>query len=92
MIDDVMNILEKVPLMVRLAIRARRAKTNPNSSRIIGLNGRAVTMIAPFGTVFLRNELWRARASVDVMTGENVRVIGLAGLTLDVAPVRDNFE
>ena len=79
-----MNILEKVFLMIRLAIRSRRAKAQPITSRIIGLTGRAETAIAPVGTVFLRNELWRACSDSHIDRGATVRVTGLAGFTLCV--------
>jgi membrane-bound ClpP family serine protease len=84
-----MNILEKVFLTVRVAIRSRRVKAQPGTSRIIGLTGRAETAIAPVGTVFLRNELWRACSDSHIDRGATVRVTGLAGLTLCVDPVTD---
>ena len=79
-----MNVLERFTLIVKLAIRARRAKVPTCTSRIIGLTGRTVTELAPDGTIFLRNELWRARSHVSIGSGETVRVTGLAGLTLEV--------
>ena len=84
-----MNTLDRITLMLRLAIRARRAKAATGTSRIIGLTGRAVTAIAPEGTVFLRNELWYARSPVNIAAGETVRITGLRGLVLDVDPDQD---
>ncbi len=81
-----MSVVERITLMVKLAVRARRAKRLAGNSRIIGLTGRAMTEIAPEGTIFLRNELWRARSSVKIVPGETVRVTGFAGLTLEVDP------
>ena len=85
-----MNILEKVFLMGRLAVRSRRAKAHPVTSRIIGLTGRAETAIAPVGAVFLRNELWRARSDSHIDRGTTVRVTGLEGLTLLVDPTAES--
>lgn len=79
-----MNALERMALMVRLSIRARRAKMSPASTGIVGLTGIAQTAIAPEGTVFVRGELWRARSQMNVSQGENVRVTGVEGLTLDI--------
>jgi membrane-bound serine protease (ClpP class) len=79
-----MNTLERITLMLRLSIRARRAKMNPGSTGILGLTGIAHTAIAPEGTVFVRGELWRARSQMNVSRGENVRVTGVEGLMLDV--------
>lgn len=74
----------RINLILRLAIRARRAKMSPGSIGILGLTGRAETAIAPQGAVFVRGELWRARSQVSIAPGETVRVTGIYGLTLDV--------
>lgn len=75
--------------MLRLAIRARRAKVTTGSSGMIGLIGRAQTAIAPLGTIFVRGELWRARSQMIISPGEGVRVTGMDGLTLDVEAEKD---
>jgi len=84
-----MNALERMSLLLRLAIRARRAKMLPNATPIVGLTGRAETSIAPEGAIFLRNELWFARSRVNIARGETVRVLGMSGLILDVDPYDD---
>ena len=76
--------------IMRLAIRARRTKLATGSSAMIGLLGRAETAIAPEGTVFVRGELWKARAKVSIAPGQRVRVTGLDGLTLDVEASKDD--
>jgi membrane-bound serine protease (ClpP class) len=70
--------------VLKLAIRARRAKVTTGTAGMIGLLGRAETAIAPQGTVFVRGELWRARSQMSIARGEGVRVKGVDGLTLDV--------
>lgn len=70
--------------VMRLAMRARRAKVTTGSAGMIGLIGRAETAIAPEGTIFVRGELWKARSKMSIGPGEPVRVIGMDGLTLDV--------
>jgi membrane-bound serine protease (ClpP class) len=70
--------------IVRLAIRARRAKVTTGSLGMIGLIGKAETAIAPEGTIFVRGELWRARSKTGIAPGASVRVTGMDGLTLDV--------
>ena len=74
--------------MLKIALRARRAKRSVSETGILGLKGRAVTKVAPEGTVFVRNELWRARAREDIDEGESIRVAGLDGLTLIVETAR----
>jgi membrane-bound serine protease (ClpP class) len=71
-------------LMVRLALRARGARVTTGLAGMIGLKGRAETAIEPEGRVFVRGELWRARSRTKIAAGENVRVVGVEGLTLDV--------
>ncbi|MCI0387353.1 MAG: nodulation protein NfeD [Acidobacteria bacterium] len=71
-------------VMVRLALRARGARVATGLAGMIGLKGRAETAIAPEGRVFVRGELWRARSQTKIAEGEDVRVLGVDGLTLDV--------
>jgi membrane-bound serine protease (ClpP class) len=71
-------------LMIRLALGARGARVTTGLAGMIGLKGRAETAIEPEGRVFVRGELWRARSQTKIAEGENVRVIGVDGLTLDV--------
>ena len=71
-------------VMVRLALRARQTRVATGLAGMIGLKGRAETAIEPEGRVFVRGELWRARSQTKIAAGENVRVLGVEGLTLDV--------
>lgn len=84
-----MNPLRRMSLILRLAIRARRAKMSPDSTGILGLSGRAETALAPQGTIFVRGELWSARSRVSISPGESVRVTGIDGHALDVEPVKN---
>ena len=71
-------------VMVRLALRARQTRVSTGLAGMIGLKGRAETAIEPEGRVFVRGELWRARSQTKIAAGENVRVVGVEGLTLEV--------
>jgi len=57
---------------------------------LIGLVGTAATELAPQGTVFVRGEYWRARATEPVPATERVEVVDVQGLELTVrrAPPR----
>jgi membrane-bound serine protease (ClpP class) len=70
--------------ILRLAMKARRAKVATGTSGMIGLTGRAETAIAPEGIVFVHGELWKARSQMSIALGESVRVTGVDGLTLEV--------
>src|SRR5262249_5981757 len=71
-------------IMLRLAMKARRAKVMTGVAGMIGSIGKAETPISPSGTVFVQGELWRARSKMAIPKGEAVRVLGIEGLTLEV--------
>ncbi len=89
---SVLAVVLIMVLIFKIALRARHAKRGVCDTGILGLKGRTVTPVAPEGTVFVRNELWRARANVNIDEGESIRVTGLDGLTLKVEPVKDYRE
>ncbi len=76
--------------VMRLAMRARRAKVTTGSAGMIGLIGRVETAIAPEGTIFVRGELWKARSKMSIAPGESVRVTGMDGLVLEVEAETDD--
>ncbi len=53
---------------------------------MIGMNGRAVSVLNPEGTVKIRGELWQAiTADSRINSGEEITVVDQEGLTLKVA-------
>jgi membrane-bound serine protease (ClpP class) len=62
------------------AVAVRRTPVAVGPNQIIGLEG----VVRRDGQVFVRGELWRARATVALAPGERVQVDALDGLTLDV--------
>ncbi len=82
----------KIFLMLKIALRARRAKRAVSQRGIVGLRGKAVTPVAPEGTIFVRNELWRARAAESIGEGESVLVTGLDGITLKVEAMASPWQ
>jgi membrane-bound serine protease (ClpP class) len=62
------------------AVAVRHAPVRVSPQQIVGMEGVA----RGDGQVFVRGELWRARSSESLRTGDRVRVAGLDGLTLDV--------
>jgi membrane-bound serine protease (ClpP class) len=65
-------------------------KVTTGMAGMIGLHGRAQTVIAPTGTVFVRGELWQARSPMHIAKGEGVRVTDIDGLTLNVEAEKDD--
>jgi membrane-bound serine protease (ClpP class) len=70
--------------LLRMALRSHQVKVITGDVGMIGLTGRAETELSPEGTVFVRGELWRARAGIRIAAGERVRVVKVDGLTLEV--------
>jgi membrane-bound ClpP family serine protease len=60
-------------------------RPEPAEERIVGLQGVAVTGIAPRGFVRVRGELWQAESEHPIAAGAPVRVLAVDGLQLRVA-------
>jgi membrane-bound ClpP family serine protease len=60
----------------------RRAQTGAEA--LAGAEARVVSRCAPLGKVAVRGEIWNARCEGGAEVGEQVRVLGLQGLTLVV--------
>ena len=69
---------------IGLAVRTMRQPPTTGREGMMGLRGRARTPLDPEGTVEVRGELWRARASESIEEGAPVEVIGAEGLVLRV--------
>ena len=79
-------VLSLIAFFFRISLRSHHDRVTTGEAGMIGMKGRADTEIAPEGTVFIRGELWRARAIIRIAAGESVRVVGVDGLTLEVEP------
>lgn len=62
--------------------RRRRVQMGPET--LVGATGRVVLPCTPLGQVRVQGELWRAHCAEGAGVGEEVRVVGLDGLTLTV--------
>lgn len=62
------------------AVAVRRSPVRVSPQQIVGMEG----VVRSGGQIFVRGELWRARSSDPLRTGDKIRVDGLDGLTLDV--------
>src|SRR5207245_1475182 len=84
--------LAMVALAAVLAVRARTRKFKRGIPGLVGLGGWAETPLAPEGKILVRGELWDARSRACVEAGTAVRVTGVRGLRLLVAPSDDLRE
>lgn len=78
--------------LVSIALRARRNKVVTGMEGMVGMEATAVGELNPAGTVLVRGEYWKARASKPVSPKTHVRVTGIEGLTLQVEPEAPDKE
>ncbi len=74
--------------VVSKAVQAQKAAVISGVQALIGARGRAVTTLAPVGTVVIQGEEWNAEAVQGTVTaGEEVTVTGRDGLRLHVMKI-----
>jgi len=76
-------------LLITIAVISRHRKASPKIIRLSGALASVEKELTPEGAVLVRGELWRARASGDVIVGrgrDNVRVVGSSNHLLVVEP------
>jgi membrane-bound serine protease (ClpP class) len=78
--------------LLSIAVRARRNKVVTGVEGMVGLGGIAVGDLNPAGKVLVRGEYWNAIAAAQVAARAPVRITGVDGLTLRVAPRDANPE
>jgi membrane-bound serine protease (ClpP class) len=64
----------------------RRYRVTTGAEGLIGATAEVIERCEPSGRVRLRGEIWRARCASPAEVGERVKVTGVDGLTLEVAP------
>ena len=73
-------ILVRTAVATAKAVAIRRSPVRVGPQEIVGMEG----VVRAGGYVFVRGELWQARAAGEIAPGEHVQVDALDGLTLDV--------
>jgi membrane-bound serine protease (ClpP class) len=73
--------------LLRLALRARRAKSRTGADAMIGQIAVVIQPLAPSGQVMVNGEIWQAESATPAAPGERVRVRELHDLTLLVERV-----
>lgn len=73
--------------LVRLAVRARRAKQMLGLDTLIGRPASAMEALAPEGHVLVEGEIWQAISDAPVVAGTVLRVTGRDEYRLHVSPV-----
>jgi membrane-bound serine protease (ClpP class) len=73
-------------LVLRMAVTSRRQPVVTGAEQMIGLLGLVEDWTGTSGHVFVRGESWNASSAVPLIPGSKVRVAGIDGLVLKVAP------
>ena len=63
---------------------SRRRKAQVGVQTLIGMTGEAISALEPDGQIKVDGEIWKAHGPADIRAGDNVRVTGVNGLTLEV--------
>lgn len=72
--------------------RSRAAPVTDDDDSLAGARGRAITAIAPVGSVRVRGESWTARSEQPLDAGDEVIVLERDGLQLNVEGVKHKRE
>jgi membrane-bound serine protease (ClpP class) len=72
--------------LLTLVMRARRNKVETGGEGMVGLEGAAVTDLAPTGKIFVHGEYWDAVSASPITAGGRVRVVAIDKLQLTVEP------
>jgi membrane-bound serine protease (ClpP class) len=65
---------------------SKRRRATVGAETLVGRTAVVVRALAPDGQVKLDGEVWQARASVDLLPGDEVLVTAIDGLVLAVEP------
>ena len=68
----------------------RRYRVQTGAEGMVGERGEVIERFeAGSGRIRVRGEIWAARASAELATGQGVRIAGVDGLTLEVEPLEN---
>jgi membrane-bound serine protease (ClpP class) len=73
-------------LVLGYALRASRLPPSSGTARLVGAEARVLDWSGRRGHVWADGERWQARAEADLAAGAPVRIRGIDGITLVVAP------
>lgn len=79
-------------IVTRKVMETRQVIPTHDLSTIIGAKGEAKSLVHREGSVQVGSELWSATSEDPIPNGEEVKVVGLDGFTLQVVPWEDGDE
>jgi membrane-bound serine protease (ClpP class) len=75
-----------VVIVVRMAVRARRAPIVSGMASLVGVDGEMLDDAAETGWASIRGETWQVRTTTRLSRGQRIRVVGMEGVMPQVAP------
>ena len=75
-----------VVVVVRMAVRARRAPIVSGIASMVGADGEMLDDAAETGWANIRGETWQVRTASRLSRGQRIRVVGMEGVLPRVAP------
>jgi len=78
--------------VIGMAIKARRRPVVSGLEELVGGEARVLADFEGEGAVMIHSERWSARSTVPLHEGQWVKVTGIEGLVLDVAPTNSTTE
>jgi membrane-bound serine protease (ClpP class) len=76
-------------VVVRMAVRARRAPIVSGLVSLIGADGEMLDDAGETGWANIRGETWQVKTAARLSRGQRVRVVGVDGMVPRVAPSGD---
>ena len=73
-------------VVVRMAVRARRAPIVSGIASLVGADGEMLDDAAETGWASIRGETWQVRTASRLARGQRIRVVGMEGVLPRVAP------
>jgi len=77
---------------ISLILRSRHKAVVTGREELIGAVGTALEDFEGVGRIHVRSEIWTARTGIPVHKGQRVRVKGMDGLILSIAPLEEPRE
>lgn len=74
-------------IVLSLLLRSRRRPVTTGREALLGTEGEAISWQGEEGRVWIKGEVWRARASRPIQAGSRIRVTGRQGLVLIVESI-----
>jgi len=78
--------------VVGMAIKSRRRPVVSGAEQMLGAEGTVLHDFDQKGEVFVHSESWTAQSHTPLHKGQQIRVTGMHGLTLDVEPMGTSVE